>query len=149
MEITVDRFISDNDTTISRVNVDGKFICFGLEDEYRENKIVGETRIPAGRYKVSLRKEGGHHLRYISRFPDIHKGMLHIIDVPNFNWILIHCGNTDEHTDGCLLVGSQANTEPGDMSIISSTAAYSRFYPLVADAAENETLSITFIDNDR
>ena len=149
MEITVDRFISDNDTTISRVNVDGKFICFGLEDEYRENKLVGETRIPAGRYKVSLRKEGGYHSRYQNRFPDIHRGMLHITDVPNFEWILIHCGNTDEDTGGCLLVGSQANTEPGDMSIISSTAAYKRFYPVVADAAENETLMITFIDNDR
>ena len=52
MEITVNRFISDNDTTISHINVDGKFICFGLEDEYRENKLVGETRIPAGKYKV-------------------------------------------------------------------------------------------------
>ena len=75
--------------------------------------------------------------------------MLHIMNVPNFEWILIHCGNTDEDTGGCLLVGSQANTEPGDMSIISSTAAYKRLYPIVTDAADNETLSITFIDNDR
>jgi hypothetical protein len=149
MVILVDRFISDNDSTISRVMVDGNFVCFGLEDEYREEKMSEETRIPAGTYKVSLRTAGSHHTKYSSRFSDIHKGMLHIRNVPNFKWILIHCGNTDEDTAGCLLVGSQAITEPGDMKIISSTAAYRRFYPMVVDAAANNTLSITFLDNDR
>ena len=149
MEILVDRFVSDDDTTISRVTVDGTFVCFGLEDEYREEKVVGETRIPAGTYQVTLRQEGGFHQRYARRFQNIHRGMLHIRDVPNFQWILIHCGNTDEHTAGCLLVGSQAITEPGGMSITSSTAAYRRFYPLVVDAAERGELSITFVDNDR
>jgi len=117
-------------------------------DEYREEKIVGETRIPAGTYNVTLRKEGGHHNKYKRRFPDIHRGMLHILDVPNFKWILIHCGNTDEDTAGCLLVGSQAITDPGDMKIISSAAAYKRFYPMVVDAAGNGTLTITYEDND-
>jgi len=148
MEILVDRFVYDEDSTISRVFIDGKYVCFGLEDEYREEKIVGETRIPAGTYNVTLRKEGGHHNKYKRRFPDIHRGMLHILDVPNFKWILIHCGNTDEDTAGCLLVGSQAITDPGDMKIISSAAAYKRFYPMVVDAAGNGTLTITYEDND-
>ena len=56
MEILVDRFVSDDDSTISRVNVDGQFVCFGLEDEYRADKVPGETRIPAGTYRVTLRK---------------------------------------------------------------------------------------------
>lgn len=149
MEILVDRFISDDDSTVSRVMVDGKFVCFGLEDEYREEKTSGETRIPAGTYQVTLRKEGGHHARYQKKFPNMHRGMLHVRDVPNFTWILIHIGNTDKDTDGCLLVGSQAITDPGDMKVTSSTAAYARFYPMVVDAAENETLSITYVDNDR
>lgn len=149
MEILVDRFVSDEDTTISRVMVEGNFVCFGLEDEYRVEKVVGETRIPAGTYRVTLRTEGGHHERYKERFSDIHRGMLYIRDVPNFEWILIHCGNTDEDTAGCLLVGSQAITEPGSMSITSSTAAYRRFYPMVVDAAANDDLTITYVDNDR
>jgi len=149
MEILVDRFVSDEDSTVSRVMVDGNFVCFGLEDEYRVDKIVGETRIPAGTYQIKLRTEGGHHQRYKERFSDIHRGMLHIQDVPNFTWILIHCGNTDEDTAGCLLVGSQAITEPGNMAITSSTAAYRRFYPMVVDAAANNDLSITYVDNDR
>lgn len=149
MVILVDRFISDDDSTISRVMVDGTFVCFGLEDEYREEKVSKETRIPAGTYRLTLRTEGSHHSRYLTKFPDFHKGMLHVRDVPNFKWILIHIGNTDEDTDGCLLVGSQAITDPGEMKIISSTVAYKLLYPMVVDAAANETLSITFLDNDR
>jgi len=148
MDIRVDRFVSDEDTTLSRVLIDGSFACFGLEDEYREEKVVGETRIPAGIYRVTLRTEGGFHNRYGRRFPDFHQGMLHIRDVPEFEWILIHCGNTDENTNGCLLVGSQAITTPGDMSITGSANAYRRFYPLVVSAAQNADLNISFEDND-
>jgi hypothetical protein len=149
MNIIVDRFISDNDSTISRIMVNGQFICFGLEDEFRVNKVPGETRIPAGAYKVILRKEGSHHLRYKAKFPNMHKGMLWISNVPNFKWVLIHIGNTDADTSGCLLVGSQAITDPGDMKVIGSTIAYRKLYPMVVDSAENESLSITFLDNDR
>ncbi len=128
--------------------VNGRFVCFGLEDEYREQKVVGETRIPAGTYGVTLRTEGRFHQRYARRFPEFHRGMLHIRNVPNFKWILIHCGNTDEDTKGCLLVGSQAITEPGDMMVTASRVAYRRFYPMVVDAAERGELSITLVDND-
>ena len=148
MVILVDRFVSDNDTTISRISVDGNFVCFGLEDEFREQKVSKETRIPAGTYNVTLRTVGTTNAKYSARFPDIHKGMLYINNVPNFEWILIHCGNTDEDTDGCLLVGSQAVTEPGNMKIVDSTAAYKKLYPMVVDAAANKSLSITFLDND-
>lgn len=55
----------------------------------------------------------------------------------------------DEHTKGCLLVGSQAETEPGSMSITRSAVAYKKFYPQVVDAAEGSDLSITFLDSDR
>lgn len=149
MEIIVDRFVSDDDSTVSRVNVDGSFVCFGLEDEFREDKVPNETRIPANSYSVGLRTEGGFHARYANRFPDIHRGMLHIQNVPDFEFILIHCGNTDEDTAGCLLVGSQALTEPGDMRIAQSTAAYRRLYTQVVDAAENGELTIRIEDNDR
>ena len=149
MEIVVDRFVADDDTTVSRVNVDGQFVCFGLEDEFREEKVAKETRIPSGTYDVRLRTEGVHHSKYSNRFEDIHKGMLHIQNVPNFTFILIHCGNTDEDTDGCLLVGSQALTEPGEMRVTQSTGAYRRFYPMVVDAAAAGDLKIRFEDNDR
>ena len=149
MKITVDRFLSDSDSTVSRVSIDGSHECFGLEDEYREEKVPAETRIPAGTYTVGVRTVGGFHPRYSRRFPDIHKGMLHILDVPDFEYILIHCGNTDENTAGCLLVGASVITTPGDMSIGSSAVAYKKFYPKVIDAAIEGNLEIEFIDPDR
>lgn len=149
MEIVVDRFVSDNDTTISKVSIDGKLECFWLEDEYRDIKVDGETRIPAGKYEIRLRTEGGFHNRYKNRFSSIHKGMLQIQNVPNFRYVLIHCGNTDEDTAGCLLVGTNANITEGEMSISSSRIAYSKFYPKVCDAAESGDLKVLFIDNDR
>lgn len=149
MIITVDRFISDNDTTISRVSVDEKFECFGLEDEYRRHKLVQETRIPAGTYLIAVRNVGGFHIRYAEQFPDMHKGMLHILNVPGFDFILIHCGNTQSDTSGCLLVGSDATTEAGNMSISKSRIAYQKLYQRVIDSAIAGELSIEFNDNDR
>lgn len=149
MKALVDRFVSDDDTTISRVLVDQLFQCFGLEDEYREHKVAKETRIAAGSYQVLVRTFGGHHVRYSRRFSDIHQGMLEIVNVPNFTDILVHCGNTDEDTAGCLIIGIGANTEPGDMSISQSVTAYRRFYTLVIQAALDKNLYIEFQDNDR
>jgi hypothetical protein len=149
VKIKVDRFVSDQDTTVSRVYVDGGFVCFGLEDEYRVQKLVDETRIPKGVYKVGLRTAGKHHVQYKAQFPDIHRGMLHILNVPNFEFILVHCGNTQADTSGCLLVGTGSATEPGNMSISSSRVAYRKFYPMVAGAAAGGNLTIEFQDNDR
>ena len=108
MKLEVIRFNKGVDSTngiLFDVTDGRKFLCYTLEDESREEKVYGETCIPEGEYKVEFRKEGGYHNKYSKRFADIHKGMLHIVDVPNFEYILIHCGNTDEHTAGCLLVG--------------------------------------------
>lgn len=148
MKALVDRFVSDADTTISQVILSTRFQCFGLEDEYREFKVAKETRIDAGVYDVVVRTFGGHHERYTRRFPDIHQGMLELVSVPNFTNILIHCGNNDEHTDGCLLLGMGANAEPGDMSISQSVTAYKRFYSAVIEAALLGRLQIEFQDND-
>jgi hypothetical protein len=149
MLITVNRIKSDDDTTISTVSVDDRFVCFGLEDEFRVEKVVKETRIPSGHYRVGLHTAGSLDARYRVKFPDFHRGMLHILDVPNFEAILIHIGNTDEDTAGCLLVGSGAVTQPGDMSLQGSTDAYKLLYPMVVDAAAAGQLESEFIDSDR
>ena len=123
------------------------FLAYTLEDEYRSEKKYGETRIPDGTYKLGLRKEGGYHQKYSKRFPDIHIGMLHVLDVPNFEYILIHCGNTDEHTAGCLLVGdSQENNQIQENGFIGkSTQAYKRIYPRIAKALiRGEEVTITY-----
>ena len=123
------------------------FLAYTLEDEQRNEKVYGETRIPNGTYKLGLRKTGGYHQKYSKRFADIHIGMLHVLDVPGFEYILIHCGNTDEHTAGCLLVGdSQENNQITTNGFIGkSTQAYKRIYPRIAEAIEcGEKVTITY-----
>ena len=149
MELEVIRFSSGTDSTngilIDKTN--NKFLAYTLEDEYRDEKKFGETRIPEGTYKLGLRKVGGYHTKYSKRFSDIHIGMLHVLDVPNFEYILIHCGNTDEHTAGCLLVGeSQENNQiTKDGFIGKSTQAYKRIYPDIANAIDcGEEVTITY-----
>ena len=139
MELKVVRYSAGKESTLGLLFIDGQFACYTLEDEHREVKVPGKTRIPAGRYKVKLRTEGSHHLRYQKKFPDIHQGMLHVTGVPNFTFILIHIGNSDDDTAGCLLVGESSIsniTQAGRIN--NSTIAYKRVYPMIAKAIENE-----------
>ena len=109
----------------------------------------GETCIPEGEYKIKFRKTGGYHGKYSKRFADIHKGMLHLQDVPGFEYILIHCGNTDEDTAGCLLLGdTQENNNIKKNGFVGkSTAAYKRVYPPIAKALESgEEVTIVYRD---
>jgi hypothetical protein len=110
--------------------------------------VAGETRIPAGRYKLGLRREGGFHTRYAKLFSGIHRGMLHLLNVPNFEYILIHCGNTDKDSAGCILLGDNAVqnvTLPG--MIGASQIAYRRVYPDIAAALERgQDVHITIAD---
>lgn len=149
MKLRVVRYNSDEDFTLGMLldETDGrKFLAYTLEDEYRESKIAGETRIPAGTYVVTLRKVGGFHTKYQSKFGSMHKGMLWVRDVPGFEFILIHTGNTDEHTAGCLLVG---NTSEYRGFIGDSTGAYKRIYPPIAAALEaGKEVTITYEDYD-
>lgn len=148
MNITVDRYKSDSNTTLGKMSLDGVFECYTLEDEFRAVKVMKETRIPAGRYRVLLRTEGSHHLQYMKLFPEIHKGMLWLQDVPGFQWILIHIGNTEKDTDGCLLVGQTRDEKT--MTIQRSTPAYRQMYEKVIAAMDRgEEIWITYQDNDR
>ena len=125
------------------------FLCYTLEDEYRDTKVYSETRIPAGIYNIEFRNEGGFNNKYSKRFSDIHVGMLHITNVPGFEYILIHCGNTDEHTAGCLLVGDsqENNSLVKDGFIGKSSQAYKRIYPKIAKALQaGEEVKIEYID---
>ena len=148
------RYSSGADSTLgllSEVGPEGReFLAYTLEDEWREEKVSAETRIHEGTYDIQLRTTGGFHSRYANKFGYWHKGMLHVQDVPGFEYILIHTGNTDEHTMGCLLVAdtSQQNITK-DGFIGASTSAYKRIYPSLAQwLVDGNKLNITYIDYD-
>ena len=110
-----------------------EFLCYTLEDVPREVKVSGATRIPAGHYRVTLRTEGGFNARYAARFSAVeHRGMLWLRDVPGFEYVLIHIGNTEDDTAGCILLGDAQKAG----AVLSSSRAYWRTYPRIAERLE-------------
>lgn len=147
MILAVKRIHDNGNTTIGGLYINGNFECFTLEDEHRQKKVYAETRIPEGKYLINFRTVGGFNKRYSGKFPEFHKGMLQVMDVPNFEYILIHIGNTDKDTAGCLLVGKDLGWINGRRAVTHSTAAYMEFYPKVSNALDcGEVVTIEYID---
>jgi hypothetical protein len=155
MKLEVKRLGDDGKATIGALYINGIFQCFTIEDEEREIKVKGETRVPEGTYDVLLRSEGGYHLKYTEKYGDMHVGMLCIHNVrdgwklvtPNmeFQYILIHTGNHEGHTNGCLLLNDSANSSNNTGS--GSVSAYKRVYPKIASALmDGESVTITYTD---
>jgi len=110
-------------STIGELHVDGKFECFTLEDAVRPVKIKGVTAIPAGVYEVVV--------SFSERF---RRPLPLLLNVPNFDGVRIHAGNTDTDTEGCLLVG---RTKAAD-SIGASRAAFDALFAKIQSAAARE-----------
>ena len=134
MKLTVVRTQFGTDATNGILLVDGVFENYTLEDQYQAVKVMHETCIPEGTYDIKFRTVGGFHEKYKKRYGNDHYGMLHLQDVPNFTYILIHAGNTDEHTSGCLIVGeTQQDLDISDDGFIGhSGKAYLKLYNKVA-----------------
>lgn len=102
MELTLKRDILADGYTLGVLSVDGKPYCYTVEDMVREGvKIPGKTAIPYGRYKVIVNMS--------NRFKKL---MPLLIDVPGFEGVRIHSGNTADDTEGCIIVG-KVRTEKG------------------------------------
>jgi len=134
VKLTVVRTQFGTDATNGLLFIDGIFECYTLEDQYQAVKVMHETCIPEGTYDIKFRKTGGFHAKYSERYKNAHYGMLHIQDVPNFTYILIHTGNSDEHTSGCLIIGeTQQDLDISKDGFIGSSAvAYKKMYAKVA-----------------
>jgi hypothetical protein len=117
---------------------DGRHTCYVLEDTFRKEKVMHKTRIPANIYQLKLRTYGSHYKRYRIKFPELNhdRGMIQVMDVENFTDILIHIGNTETDTSGCLLVGVDFVEEDGEVRLFNSTDAYKKLYSIIADELE-------------
>lgn len=126
MEIKVKRITPiDYPYTIGKMYIDGEYFCDTLEDRVRdinkngkfdngEVKVAGETAIPYGRYQV-----------VVTMSPKFKRELPRLLNVPNFDGILIHRGNTDKDSAGCLLLGENKvkgkviNSTPYEQKLVS------------------------------
>jgi hypothetical protein len=148
MDVDIIRYNGKEDFTDGLFLINGEFQVHTLEDEYRTKKVYGETRISSGRFRIELRTEGGFHQRYLKIFgADFHKGMLWIKDIPGFEYVLIHIGNDDDDTAGCILVGMKQDADDAGF-IGGSKDAYKKIYPIIRDCIlSGEEVYINIYDN--
>lgn len=132
--LIVQRLRDDTEATLGYLSTQG-YQCFSLEDQRGQTvKVPGEKRIPAGRFKIVKRTHGRFYQAYSEKFG--HEYALALESVPGFTDILIHTGNTDDHTAGCILVGKIGKLT-SRATVAGSYEAYKDLWVLI-DAAFDE-----------
>lgn len=156
MELKVIRKWKKNEYTIGDLYVDGVWVSNTLEDAVRdlnrngqfdngERKIPGKTAIPYGRYEVTMKVRSPKYSNF-SKYSWAKKydGYLpRLLNVPHFDGVLIHPGNTDADTEGCLCVGF--NKVVG--KVVDSVNTFRRLMDeyLIPAKKRNENIVITII----
>lgn len=131
MKIKVKRTNCGLKSTLSDVYVDNEWFCFGLEDQDRElesggEKVKAHTCIPRGEYELVI--------TFSNRF----KRELPLLkDVPQFEGIRIHPGNTHDDTEGCILVGSSWFDTNSGPALNNSRATFDKLFELLEAAYDS------------
>lgn len=141
MRLLLDRIYKGKDYTIGRLYIDGVYFCDTLEDTVRdlpeEEKIYSQTAIPAGTYKITLNIVSPKYS--LRKSYDWCGGRLpRLLNVPFFDGILIHAGNTAKDSAGCILVGE--NKEKG--KVLNSMATLKRLYKVLKSAKDQIYIEI-------
>ena len=138
--------------TVGHLYADGVKLCDTLEDCVRDTnrngrfdggevKIPGRTAIPYGTYRVTLDVESPR-FRNRAAYRFCGGRLPRLLDVPHFEGVLIHIGNTADDTEGCILVGE--NRVVG--RLVDSTATFRRIYGVLRAAADRgETITIEIV----
>lgn len=130
MKLKLVRTVCGNRTTVGQLYVNGIFDCFILEDQDRqlelhpEAKVYGETCIPRGTYKVII--------TYSNRFK---RELPLLVDVPGFEGVRIHPGNSHVDTHGCLL--PVTSVTPDGQTGINSRNAFHILYQKIEAALDS------------
>lgn len=144
MELKLKRIALRDTYTIGRLYVDNHYFSDTIEDVVRdlnkdgdlndvgEGKVYAKTAIPYGRYEITMKVQSP---KYSQRSSYVWcKGYLpRLLNVPHFDGILIHAGNTAEDSAGCILVGE--NKVKGQ--VINSMATLKKLVPILKRASDN------------
>lgn len=149
MELILKRFYDNHYSTTGILFADGIPFCVTLEPPYRHKKVMGDTRIPPGRYEVVLVYDNQTAKNYKQRFGI--DGVPYIKDVPNFTGILMHIGNFKRDTEGCILVGDrlQINVVNGfdRQKILNSTSTFRKLVDILKEELLTKQAWITILDD--
>jgi hypothetical protein len=138
------RRIARRDTyTIGKLFIDGVYFCDTIEDRdrglkqslpasvNRAKKVAGSTAIPTGKYQVTLKMQSPKFKK--KKQYEFCDGYLpRLINVPAFDGVLIHIGNTANQTEGCILVGR--NTKVG--KVLESGVTFRALYAKLKEAKD-------------
>lgn len=118
MELILKRIALRSEYTIGKLYVDGEYVADTIEDTVRdldkngkfangEVKIPGKTAIPYGRYEITMKVKSPKYSNF-SKYSWAKKydGYLpRLLNVPHFDGVLIHVGNSALDSEACVLVG--------------------------------------------
>ena len=118
MELILKRIALRNEYTIGKLYVDGEYVCDTIEDTVRdldkdgkfangEVKIPGKTAIPYGRYEITMKVKSPKYSNFTKySWAKKYDGYLpRLLNVPHFDGVLIHVGNSALDSEACVLVG--------------------------------------------
>lgn len=144
MELLLKRIARRETYTIGHLYVDGAYVCDTCEDKdrgltqsmsqavIRAIKRKGVTAIPTGRYRLTLdvRSPKFSQKKYEKNYGFCDGYLPRLINVPGYEGVLIHIGNTAKDTDGCILVGR--NTKVG--RVLESRVTFVKLYEMIRKA---------------
>lgn len=150
MDITLKRIAKKQSYTIGKLYVDGKYVCDTIEDtdrgldqkqdlEYiQRNKKYGITAIPTGKYEVLMDVKSPKYSTINFYKINANNGCVpRLKNVPGWDGVLIHCGNTAENSLGCIIVGQ--NKAVG--KVLNSQETFKKLYKILQTA--KDTIYIT------
>lgn len=148
MKLLLKRIARKDTYTIGKLYIDDEYICDTLEDPDRglnqcmsidqinKTKVYGNTAIPTGSYSINMNivspkfKNRSWAKPWNGKLPRLE-------DVPGYEGVLIHVGNTSKDTLGCILVGE--NKVKGQ--VINSTNTFNKLMKLLTKQ-KNITITI-------
>lgn len=119
MKLELDRFIHTDKSTIGKLYIDSVFECYILELPWKDNQN-NISCIPEGFYHWKIRNEP---------YSKYHYPHLHITNVVDRSFILLHIGNYPKDTKGCLLPG----TSYGENAVWNSEEAFNKLMSKVSN----------------
>lgn len=141
MELLIDRKWKKQSYTISNLYINGEWFCNCLEDADRglDNSMSEDmirtlkkpsiTAIPRGTYEITLDVVSPKYSK-VQFYKDVCNGKVpRLKNVKGFDGILIHAGNTEHNTNGCLLCG--LNKIKGQ--VVNSKETFKQLYKLLQD----------------